>query len=260
MSPYWGWSLGIAIALFGTLLTGLIIFFSLRTFREAIAEAKQAAEKAVSIWLAENVVKAIKPLENKLQTKGTAILNGIRQEGFETIQRIKALENETEWLLNLNRLSVGQGPSGKTLDPMDVLELQRRIKLIRQKPENQYTFDDWRSLFIEAENRKALGELNKYIVGMERIAKDDWQNASAKTDRAGLLSELQRYDEAIKLCDEIVDKYGTTDNPRLIERVANALCKKGWVLHKQGQPGAAIAIYDDVVSRYGERSEAGIAA
>jgi hypothetical protein len=186
------------------LLTGLIIFFSLRTSRGAIAEAKQAAEKEVSNWLAEKGDKAIKPFQDSLQNQGADILADIHERGIETLkkieakadhhhQRMEALESKSEALLD--RLSASQWLDGKVLDPEDVLELQRITKLLEKKPENQYTFDDWRALYLEAANRNALDEVDKYVVGMERAAKDDWQFATAKNGRAWLLNELERYDE-----------------------------------------------------------------
>ena len=260
--------LGHDIALFAALLTVLIIYFSFRVSREAKIEAQQAAEKEVKNWIDKKGDKAIKPLEESLQNKGAEILTSIVQQSTKTLKKIEAEADQHHQQLNaiedrhkalLNRAEPSPDEKGKVLDPKDMGELLRITEPLRLKPEDQYTFDDWRVLYLEAGNRKVWDEVDVYVAGMERTATNDWQNVSAKTGRAWLLLNRQQYVEAIKLCDQLVDQWGANDEPRLIERVASAFLNKGSALNQQGQWEASIAVYDDLVSHYGARNEAGIA-
>jgi tetratricopeptide (TPR) repeat protein len=73
-----------------------------------------------------------------------------------------------------------------------------------------------------------------------------------------LLAQLQKYQESIEMCDEIVKEYGERNEPRLIRYVVGAMHNKAYSLDKQGLEEEAITVIDDVMSRYSTRTEAGI--
>lgn len=267
---YWGGGLGITIALFGTLLTGIVIFFSLRTSREAIAEAKQAAEKEVNAWVIEKGDTAIKPLEDSLQAQGAEILTNIRQQVIETIENLKteadqhrqqlsAFENEHRALLDRADFSQDDKEK-KLLDVSDVAELRSISEQLNLKPEDQYTFNDWRALYLDASNRLALDSANKYVEKMECIAANDWEDATAKTSRAWLLRDHQHFAEAIQLSDEVVEKFKTSEDSLLIERCANAMLLKGQIYYEQNQLEASIAMCREIALKYTSCDDAKIAA
>lgn len=238
--------LGHDITLFGFLLTILIIFISFRVAREAKIEAHQAAEDEVRKWIDEQNDIAIKPL----QERANEILKVIQEKADQLYQQVAATGDESRKILADLKTSQGRETGQKD---------ESELKCIHQKPESQYSFDDWHALYIEATNRKALDEVNKCVEGMESSATDAWQNVSAKIGRAWLLCEDQQHTKAVKLYDQIIDEYSADDDSRLIERVAAALFGKGYALNRQGQWKDAITVYDDLVSRYGDRSETGLA-
>jgi tetratricopeptide (TPR) repeat protein len=168
----------------------------------------------------------------------------------------KSDEDGTEALLN--RLNASEGPRGKAVEQGDQLALQHAASLLREKPEAQYTFNDWRVLYFEAANREAWSLATRYIDGMTQSAVGDWQDATAKSSRAWLLHELKQHAGAVKQWDEVIKQYGASDNPRLIKRVAAALVGKGYALGRQGLWSAEIAAFDQAFG-YGEELDSDIA-
>ncbi|MDP3589942.1 MAG: tetratricopeptide repeat protein [Methylobacter sp.] len=227
---YWGWFSGSAFAV----ITLLFVYVSFRTLKLAENEAKKAFKRIRK--------KAVDDIKNA----GKLVLDEIKEQAAQ--QRD---EHANKYSAFLDQLS--SKLSDKTLDPN---ELQRGAELLRQKPEDQYGFDDWRTLYMEAINRNTLGEADKYVEGMEHSATDDLQNATAKMGRARLLDERKKHTEAIKLWDEVFDEYGASDDPRLIDRVVVAQIRKCFALEKQGQWEAIVDVCGDLVSRFGARTEA----
>ena len=56
--------------------------------------------------------------------------------------------------------------------------------------------------------------------------------------------------------DDVVERFGTASEPRLLEVVVAALVNKGFTLGALGRSDEAIAIYDNVIkrNRCGQRS------
>ena len=51
--------------------------------------------------------------------------------------------------------------------------------------------------------------------------------------------------------DEVVERFGDSESPALLERVAQALLNKGITLRAQDDWQAELAVYDEVVERFG---------
>ncbi len=70
-----------------------------------------------------------------------------------------------------------------------------------------------------------------------------------------ILNSLNRWDEAITVYDNVVERFGNRTEPALQGQVANALINKGAVLSRLNRSEAAITVYDNVVERFGNRTE-----
>lgn len=246
---YWGWFSGGAFAV----ITLLFVYVSFRTLALAKNEAKKAIKKLVSNKV-EQVTRAI-------DEKGQEIFKAIAEQANQHHQQLTVLEDKSETLLNrLSSQSHGSDEKERILNEKDVDELHRITEQLRQKSKDQYTFADWRALYIESSSREAWSEAGNYVDEMECIAADDWENATTKTARAWILREGQHYTEAIKLLDEIVDGYVESDDHRLMERVANAQLMKSGIHIDQVQWDEAIAVCDEIVSHYAPNNETAIAA
>ena len=55
---------------------------------------------------------------------------------------------------------------------------------------------------------------------------------------------------AIAACDDVVDRFGESTDAALQAQVALALVNKNFIFGQQSDADAAMALYEDVVSRY----------
>ena len=76
--------------------------------------------------------------------------------------------------------------------------------------------------------------------------------ARALVNKGSMLGALNRPQEAIAACDEVVGRFGQSDTPAMLESVARALVNKGAALGALNRPQDAIAAYDEVVRRFGQ--------
>jgi len=81
------------------------------------------------------------------------------------------------------------------------------------------------------------------------------QVAMALTNKGFDLGTMGKNEDVVKVCDDVVNRYGERAEPQIVKNVARALVNKGVVLWEMGDNGGAIKVSDDVVSRYGERDE-----
>lgn len=65
-----------------------------------------------------------------------------------------------------------------------------------------------------------------------------------------MLVRLNRFDEAIAICDEIMHRFGDNESPELQEAVARSLFRKGGVLTNLNRPEEAIVACDEAVRRF----------
>jgi tetratricopeptide (TPR) repeat protein len=77
----------------------------------------------------------------------------------------------------------------------------------------------------------------------------------ALINNAAILNELERCGEAIKVYDEVDNRYGTADQAALRALGATALVNKGEILDDLKRSDEAIELYDKVVSQYGTEEE-----
>ena len=73
-----------------------------------------------------------------------------------------------------------------------------------------------------------------------------------------ILGNLNRSEEAIAVCDEVVRRFGEATEAALHEPVAEALVNKGNRLGVLKRSEEAIAVYDEVMHRFGEATEAAL--
>ena len=76
--------------------------------------------------------------------------------------------------------------------------------------------------------------------------------ATALGNRGGALVALNRPQDALEACDEVVRRFGESDSPALLERVAGALVNRGGALVALNRPQDALEACDEVVRRFGE--------
>jgi tetratricopeptide (TPR) repeat protein len=82
--------------------------------------------------------------------------------------------------------------------------------------------------------------------------KSQWRIAATLANKGITLMHLERYDEGIHVCGEVVRLYGDrSDSPTQV-LVAGALLQQGIALTALGRADEAVAAYDDLLRRFGE--------
>jgi tetratricopeptide (TPR) repeat protein len=82
--------------------------------------------------------------------------------------------------------------------------------------------------------------------------KSAWRIAATLASKGLTLMRLERYEEGIDVCGEVVRLYGDrSDSPTQV-LVAGALLQQGIALTALGRADEAVAAYDDLLRRFGE--------
>jgi len=84
----------------------------------------------------------------------------------------------------------------------------------------------------------------------EEALRTDPDHAFALFSKGASLSRLGRSEDAIEVYDDVVSRFGASEETPLSEHVGKALFNKGATLAQLGRSENAIEVYDDVVSRF----------
>jgi tetratricopeptide (TPR) repeat protein len=82
--------------------------------------------------------------------------------------------------------------------------------------------------------------------------KSTWRIAATLANKGLTLMRLERYEEGVEVCGEVVRLYGDrSDSPTQV-LVAGALLQQGIALTTLGRVHDAIAAYEDLLRRFGQ--------
>jgi tetratricopeptide (TPR) repeat protein len=82
--------------------------------------------------------------------------------------------------------------------------------------------------------------------------KSAWRIAATLANKGLTLMRLERYEEGVAVCGEVVRLYGDrSDSPTQL-LVAGALLQEGIALTALGRVDEAVVAYDDLLRRFGE--------
>ncbi len=75
--------------------------------------------------------------------------------------------------------------------------------------------------------------------------------AAALVERGGILYGLNRLEEALAVYDDVMHRFGESDESALVDLIATALVNKGLSLVRLNRPKEALATFDEVERRFG---------
>ena len=131
--------------------------------------------------------------------------------------------------------------SGQEMGPQNQALLERMIEHIARLKDGARSaptgIEQTQDRFESHDGRSELPEV--------KAAKDLLEQATA-------LQEQGHEDEALSTFDDVVNRFGASDIPTVIESVAHALGKKGLLLASLDDEEQALASFDEVVCRFGE--------
>ena len=116
---------------------------------------------------------------------------------------------------------------------------------------------DWHLLGKQAFEQGKYEAAAEHFNRAAAIAETPVDMAKALYGKGVTLGQLQRSEEAIAVCNEVVKRYGDAPEAATREHVVKAMGNKGFRLGQLQRSEEAIAVYDEVVKRYGDAPEAG---
>ena len=217
----------ILTSLFGTLITVVVLILAWRLDKTAKAE----------IAAAKRVMDA--------QVKEAEQLGDQAREAIAEIEKHKKTAEE---------LTRGQPIDEPPQDPKILKALADLATDAEKKPRNQRSLDDYRALVIDALIKQNWSKMESRATAMAYLFEDEADDAAmmfALFRKAYALGKLNRHEDAIAAYDDVIARFGESDDPDLQEQVAIALFNKGADLGALNRHEDAIAAYDDVIARYG---------
>ncbi len=128
-------------------------------------------------------------------------------------------------------------------------------RLISATPKEMFELEEMREVYNQ------YGSTNEpATLGLE--SKEIRELAKSAADLIGKgydLYKQSKYEEAISVYDDVLERFGERQETPIAERVAMALVNKGITLERLNRLEKAIQVYDVVFKRFGERLEVPIA-
>lgn len=104
---------------------------------------------------------------------------------------------------------------------------------------------------------EAYDEVIRYAQLNSDLEFSPWHEAEALRRKGNAFLELEppRMKEAIALYDEIIERFGNTEDVSLLLEIGRAMLNKGALYSRFDQPEAACALYDQIIARFGSNAD-----
>lgn len=135
----------------------------------------------------------------------------------------------------LSQISTSQKSMDRTvqkeISPVQSKALSEHVKALKLKPEAEYDAQDWIARALDAYSKKYIALAAEYWIQAARHSKVSAIDAARALDIAGgLLAKMNRIEEEIVVLDELISRYGSTQDTEVRKHVVSALGGKGFAL------------------------------
>lgn len=252
-----GW-FGIVAGILSVVITGITLIFSSQSKKLAVESAKEQLEiysEEIKSDLSEQLKNEINLHREKWEEHITNLLMDSEKRIEDLEQKIKKILNEShDYLERIKKLA--QKAIEKELTEEEKEEYQISTFKLRQKPESEFTPDDWYQLGVDEYTRNNYPKAMEYFELSERhIDAKDIDVALSLFARALCLNFDNRLDDELATYDDLVNRFDESEQLGVQFTVAKALVNKGVTLTQQKRPDEALATYNGLVSRYGESEQ-----
>ncbi len=197
---YWGIGFSL-IAIF----TGIAVFLVNKNYAES---AKKEALISVHKWIEENKDRILEPIKNE----GNDLLINIRKKAdlllqdYQSTMKNHNLKNE--------------------LDSKEKDILEKVNILLESKETENYTFNDWNSKFLDYFYKEDFDNAIKALDNALKVTNNEFEIISALLDKGVTLGMNKEFEKAIKIYEEIVEKFVFSKDKNIMEKVFSALINK----------------------------------
>lgn len=220
-----------SIALFGILITLLIIYFGFKTSKTAAVEAKSEASKEISEWLdkkADNLLivkiqEAVVEANKRIDESIGPVLSGLEKKHEEASHLSKELKDK------IHTISTSINNDNKpTLNANDLESMKKYVEWLQSRPETLYSHNDWWALGIYASNIKENKQAIDYFKKAVQTAHDPKNKALSLYNVSIALSKENKREEAASINDELIKKYSHIEDPNIQKIISYAYNNKSF--------------------------------
>ena len=217
-----GW-LGLMIGIFAIAVTIGVALFALRIEKSTMALVDvEIAKERKNI---ETAAEAVQKMAVEAKTH-SSIIERASSIAADFMKSDAPTDEERDQITN-----AAESIANKKINELDKDELSVRIGAVAARA-----------------NWSRLADLAVYMI--EQFDDDDAQ-AFALFAKAYAIGKLGRPAEEIAVYDDLIERFGASDAPALLEQVAGAMNNKGVSLGDMDRPDEEIAVYDDLIKRFG---------
>ncbi|WP_323587681.1 tetratricopeptide repeat protein [Aliarcobacter butzleri] len=228
---YWGIGFSL-IAIF----TGIAVFLVNKNYAES---AKKEALISVYKWIEENKDKILEPIINE----GNNLLKNIREEADFLLQ---------DYQSTMKKHNLKDELDSKEKDILEKVNI-----LLESKEIKNYTFNDWHSKFLDYFYKDKFDDALKSIDNAIKITTNEIEIVSSLYNKGVTLGKMDGKEEkAIKVYDEIIERFKDSNENNILECVAKAFVNKGFILGEMnGKAEEAIKVFNELIERFKDSKE-----
>jgi len=239
--------LSIVLTGFATLITVLFAGAGVAAWYSAGAKAREAVEEWIEKRKAE-LIQDVKTAIGTVQADATKARQEIQAHSDAVAAEAKSVNKQ----LQANLASA----TPPMVTPAQIEALDQQEKRLKQKPESEYTFNDWESRAFTAYASKQFDLAANYFLQASQAADaTQVQIAHSLFARGVMLGEMNRNEEALVAYEQAIDRYGQITGSAFHDRLAMAMVNKGVTLGQLNRWNEAIVTYEHVITRFREANE-----
>lgn len=249
--------LGLILSVLGVALplAGLVGYFSVsrKARREAQVEAQKEAKATVNLWFGDNANE----LRNRLDELQSKLQQLEGQAEADINSHIQRVQDGADLAIKEIQISVTAPHSYKAnISEKASTALAKAAIAAKNKPESEYTFIDWNNRAFDAYR---MGDKERAALFWRDAANDSAaspeQVALALSNAGSALSDLNRYEQAIEIFDEVISRFDRTNSKPVKEGVVSALNGKASCLSFINRNDEAGLLLDKIIERLKDNEE-----
>jgi tetratricopeptide (TPR) repeat protein len=230
--------IGILVTVLGLLIIGILLVFGFKHVKNNKNIAKNEINNKDD---KPSIKKKFKPLTkynlDEIKDNTKKILSQ------ETKEVEKSKKKRKEKILKFN---IAQ----KTLSKKQKKELDKIIKEVNKKDEDDFNFDDLYAKFIDKYYKKKYNEaLDDLDEALEKSNYDE-NKSNAQYNKGLTLAKLGESQRAIEVFDTLIEEFQDSNCETTLEQVASAYLHKGFRLAKLGESQKAIEVYNTLIEKF----------
>ena len=251
--------LGLAANRFNTLVSvlGIAVMVLLALggvvgYHSVSGKAKEEAISTSEKWFKDNHqkltdrIRELEDFEEQLKLKVEEALNTIDDSVSNVTQSsVEAMKVIQE------RMNVFNAQNEPIITPDQEKALKHRAEQTRQKPEVDYSFEDWNTRAFSAFYDLKYEEAALYWMNASNIPNADTTlKAQALFNRIVVFIQLNLNNEVCTTCKQLIDAYSSDNAPAIRNVVAMTMLNMGTVLGRLNRLDEAIATYERLIDNY----------